>query len=198
MKSPRIKRPRKRRLQHWPRAADDFYCEPEWCAKRLFEVEKFEGRIWDPACGKGNIVRAAHGAGYEVVSSDLVPRGFRCEHVDFLICDAGDDNIVCNPPFALGEKFVAHALRLARRKVAILLPANWLNADKRSRWIEKSPLRRVYFITPRPTMPPGNGVPKGREAEHRGLADYAWLVWLQGYDGRPEICWLRRDGEAAS
>jgi hypothetical protein len=188
------KRPRKRRLRHWPRADHDFYVEPEWCARRLFEVERFEGRIWDPACGKGNIVNAAHAAGYETVSSDLVDRGFRCEHVDFLICDQGDANIVSNPPFSLGEKFAQQALRLATRKVAMLLPANWLNADKRSRWIEKSPLRRVYFITPRPSMPPGRGVPKGRKAhDHRGLADYAWLVWLQGYDGRPEIAWLRRD-----
>jgi hypothetical protein len=89
---------------------------------------------------------------------------------------------------------VRQALQLARRKVAMILPCDWLCADKRSRWIEGTPLRRIYFITPRPSMPPGHGA--ANPARDRGLANYILPVWLKGYDGRPEVRWLRRDGAA--
>jgi len=38
-----------------------------------------------------------------------------------------------NPPFSIAERFVAHALHMARGKVAMLLPAVWLGGNKRSR-----------------------------------------------------------------
>ena len=35
----------------WNKEPDGFYVEPFWVSERLFEVEKFDGTIWDPACG---------------------------------------------------------------------------------------------------------------------------------------------------
>jgi hypothetical protein len=102
------------------------------------------------------------------------------------------DNIVCNPPFGIAEKFVARALTKASRKVAMLLPANWVQGDKRSRWLETTPLRRVWFIAPRPSMPPGAAIEAGQKPGN-GTTDYAWFVWLRGFDGYPEIRWLHRD-----
>ena len=76
--------------------------------------------------------------------------------------------------------------------MALLLPANWVQGDKRSRWLDRSPLRRVYFITPRPSMPPGAVIAAGQKPGN-GTTDYAWFVWQVDYDGPAEICWLRRD-----
>lgn len=75
---------RKRESHLWSRDPHDWYCEPSWVSARLFAMEAFEGRVWDPACGAG--------------------------------------------------------------------------------------------------QKPGNGT-----------TDYAWLIWLRGFDGRPELGWLRRD-----
>jgi hypothetical protein len=46
---------RKRQSHLWVRDKHDFYVEPEWVSRRLFEVESF-GAVWDPACGSGRIV----------------------------------------------------------------------------------------------------------------------------------------------
>jgi hypothetical protein len=74
----------------------------------------------------------------------------------------------------------------------LLLPANWVQGDKRSRMLAGTPLRRVWFITPRPSMPPGHVLEAGGKPGN-GTTDYAWFVWLRGYDGAPEVRWLRRD-----
>lgn len=186
---------RKRDSHLWSRDPHDWYCEPPWVSERLFAAERFESAVWDPACGLGRIVTAARAAGIEAFGTDIVDRGLGTEEVDFLDCDSGEPNIVCNPPFGIAEKFVAHALSLADRKVAMLLPANWVQGDKRSRWLETTPLRRVWFITPRPSMPPGAAIAAGLKPGN-GTTDYAWFVWLRGYDGAPEVRWLRRGAAA--
>jgi hypothetical protein len=192
---------RKRESSLCERERNDWYVEPEWCSARLFEEEKFEGTIYDPACGSGNIVKSARAAGYYVTGSDIVKRSDECLlSIDFLNNNDWDrhHNIVSNPPFKLCDDrknkrfpFVEQALKRATRKVALLLPSNWLQGDHRSRWLATTPLRRVYFISPRPSMPPGQVIAAG-EKPGNGTTDYAWLVWLHGYDGAPEVRWLRK------
>jgi hypothetical protein len=137
-------------------------------------------------------VTSAQAAGHECIASDIVDRGCADQVCDFLTCARPRANIVSNPPFSIAEKFAGHALHLAERKVAMLLPANWVQGNKRSRWLESTPLRRVWFIAPRPSMPPAKGLAPGQKVGN-GTTDYAWFVWLRGYDGSPEIRWLRRD-----
>lgn len=184
---------RKRESSLWVREANDWYREPPWCSERLFVEEKFEGRICDPAAGGGNIIRSAASAGLDTIAFDIVDRGFPLYNVgDFLMSGSRHDNIVSNPPFGVAEAFVTKALSCSHRKVAMLLPANWVQGDKRSRWLAQTPLRRVWFITPRPSMPPGHVLAAGGKPGN-GTTDYAWFVWLRGYDGAPEVRWLRRD-----
>jgi hypothetical protein len=185
---------RKRESSLWAREANDWYVEPEWCSLRLFQEERFEGPIWDPACGRGTIVISALKSGLVASGSDLIDRGFdsTLTPYDFLLTDIKAANIASNPPFDMAEQFVAKALKLAERKVAMLLPANWVQGDKRSRWLAQTPLRRVWFITPRPSMPPGQVLEAGGKPGN-GTTDYAWFIWLRGYDGAPEVRWLRRD-----
>jgi hypothetical protein len=183
---------RKRDSHLWRRHPQDYYIEPKWCSERLFEMERFRGSILDPACGSGRIVRSAVAAGYTTFGSDIVSR-----HPDFPVSDFMDevrecDNIVSNPPFSIAEKFVARALHFAPGKVAMLLPANWIQGDKRSRWLEKTPLRRILFITPRPSMPPGPVIEAGGKPGS-GTTDYAWFIWDRDHIGSPQIGWLRRE-----
>ena len=185
---------RKRDSHLWERHPEDWYVEPEWCSVRLFERELFTGAIWDPACGKGTIVISALAAGVVAGGSDIVARGWDSTLTphDFLETSYQADNIVSNPPFGVAEKFVAKALTVARCKVSMLLPANWVQGDKRSRWLEQTPLRRVWFIAPRPSMPPGPVIEAGHKPGN-GTTDYAWFVWEHGYTGKSEIGWLRRE-----
>jgi hypothetical protein len=41
-------------------------------------------------------------------------------------------------------------------------------------------------------MPPGHVIARG-EKPGGGKMDYCWLVWEIGYEGPPEMRWLRRD-----
>lgn len=197
---------RKRDSSLWEREAHDWYQEPRWCSERLFEEEVFRGNICDPACGGGNILESAFNLGFRVWGGDLVKRSDWCQGGgDFLANEWGSkfpwplvDNIVCNPPFRLCDDrktgthpFVEKCLARATRKVALLLPANWIQGEKRSRWLERTPLRRVWFIAPRPSMPPGHVIAAGMKPGN-GTTDYAWFVWQQDYDGPAEIRWLRR------
>lgn len=195
---------RKKESNLWEREKDDHYVEPPWVSARLFQDERFEGNVVDPACGFGNIVRSAIDAGLDAYGFDVVKRSEYClaerDFMDMRWLDARPvQNIVSNPPFGICDNskdrpkgFVELALERAERKVAMLLPANWVQGDKRSRWLATTPLRRVLFIAPRPSMPPGHVIAAGGRPGN-GTTDYAWLIWLRGYDGRPEIGWLRRD-----
>lgn len=192
---------RKRESSLWAREANDWYQEPSWCSQRLFEEEPFRGAICDPACGGGTILQSAFAAGLEYCGMDLVDRRpLSFFQQDWLTYEGpAFDNIVSNPPFGLCDDrkagthpFVEQCLKFSTRKVALLLPANWIQSDKRSRWLERSPLRRVWFISPRPSMPPGHVIAAGAKPGN-GTTDYAWFVWQHDYDGAPEVRWLRRE-----
>ena len=189
--------PRDLNAHLWARHPDDWYVEPSFVSQRLFATEDFRGTIWDPACGLGRIVQSVRADGLMAVGTDLVRRGqlsdtVCSEEIDFLACDRLSQNIVSNPPYGIAQEFAVHALRSALNKVALLLPSKWLYGDKRSRWLETTPLRKVLALTPRPSMPPGPVIEAGI-APGGGKEDYAWFIWEIGYEGRPELGWLRRD-----
>ena len=138
----------------WTKDPDGFYIEPAWVDERLFDVESFAGTIIDPACGIGRIPDAARAAGYQTIATDLIDRGY--EHfdgiADFLRSDRRVANIICNPPYYICRNFALHALRQAHRKVAMIWLARRLNA---AIWRKATPLRSVYLLNPRPSMPSG-------------------------------------------
>lgn len=187
---------RKRKSHLWHRHPEDWYVEPAWVSERLFATESFEGGIWDAACGMGRITTAARDAGLRAFGSDLVDRGGADSQRDFFSfrrCPFEAANIVSNPPFRHAERFVTHGLGLVQRKVAMMMPSGFLQGNERSRWLEHTPLYRVYFLSPRPSMPPGTVIKAGI-APGNGTTDYCWMIWLRGYSGPAQISWLRRDG----
>jgi hypothetical protein len=188
-----IAEPRGKAAHVWERDEHDFYIEEPWCASRLFDVERFEGSIFDPACGSGTIVRAAQAAGLDADGADLIDRaGGQYGVADFMKAAELVDNIASNPPFKLARPFAERALLLARGKVALVLPSKWIQGDARSRWLETTPLRRVWFLCPRPSMLPGRLVLAGEKASG-GTVDYAWFCWERGFEGKPHVAWLRRE-----
>jgi len=180
----------------WDREKHEHYVEPHWCSARLFDVEKFEGPIWDPCCGFGRIAESATRAGLTAIATDIVDRGFRdfAGRADFLAeTETRAPNIVGNPPFNIAGRFARHAIGLPGvEKVALIFPTARLNA---AHWIEGTPLARVWLMTPRPSMPPGHVIAAG-EKPGGGKTDFCWLVWTRGRIGPPDLRWLRRDPHA--
>lgn len=181
----------------WARHPDDWYVEEPWVDRRLFEYERFEGSLCDPACGLGRIVEAAQRGGVkDAWGQDKVYRSTYCDRVsDFLhdqLTRRRPDNIVSNPPYKFSREFVVRARDIASREVAMLLPLRWISGDRRSRWLEETRPRRVLILTPRPSMPPGPVI-LARLPVRGGKTDFAWYIWERGYNGEPEFGWLRRD-----
>lgn len=187
------------RISHiFDREKNEHYVEPAWCSERLFERETFVGGIHDPCCGVGTIPEAAIAVGlhvnHSITGADIVDRGWKHgRRRDFFGDDGTYDNIVCNPPFNIAREFVEHALVIADRKVAIIFPTARLNA---ARWLTDTPLRRIWLLTPRPSMPPGHVIASGQKPGG-GKMDFCWLVFERGYEGTPELRWLHRDGSPA-
>lgn len=173
----------------WEREENEHYVEPSWCSKRLLEEEKFIGSIDDPCCGFGTIAMNVWSS-HNVTYSDIVDRGFSGTIIiDFFQSCWKRDNIICNPPFNIASEFALHALKLTKNKIAMIFPVARLNA---AHWIQGTPLRRVWLMTPRPSMPPGHVIAAG-DKPGSGKMDYCWLIWENEYKGNPELVWLRRD-----
>jgi hypothetical protein len=184
---------RPRRSHIWERESDEHYVEPPWCSERLFDVERFRGPVHDPCCGFGTIPEAAMRAGITATGADLVNRGWTLGDVeDFFQTNCKRWNVVCNPPFNIAREFMEHALSVVGYKVAAIFPTARLNA---ARWLDEMPLRRVYLLTPRPSMPPGHVIAAGGKPGG-GKMDFCWLVFDKRYTGTAEITWLHRDRTA--
>jgi len=168
--------------------------EPTWISIRLFEVEDFDRSqvLLDPCTGFGRIAEAAKVAGYTVIAADIIDQGYPgCLVQDFLDRKSTPPTVVGNPPFNAVEAFASHALELGARKVALLFPVARLNA---ARWLKELPLRRIWLLTPRPSIPPGYVIARG-EKPGGGKTDFTWLIFERGYTGKAEVDWLHRDGD---
>jgi hypothetical protein len=164
----------------------DFFPTPGWATAALLDVEKFEGLIWEPACGDGSMSRVLATKGNEVISSDLYDRGFGEVGVDFVNATRVVDNIVTNPPYNSAERFVAAGLRQSRRKFALLLRLAFLEGGNRYRTIFScTPPARVWAFSERITF-----YMAGAERKGSGTTAYAWFVWDKAHTGPAQLRWL--------
>ena len=163
------------------RVKDDFYPTPINATMALLENEKFDGDVWEPACGDGAISKLLKSQGYDVYSSDLIDRGYGDSHFDFLNSWRVHDNIVTNPPFNIGTKFAIHSLHCARKKVALFQKLTFLEGkERRDKLFSLNMLRRVYVFSERQ----GFGDHKG------GMLAFAWFVFDKEYQGKAEITFI--------
>lgn len=175
------------------RETHDFY--PTWPAatRALLSVERFDGPIWEPACGDGALSKVLAEAGHEVISTDLIDRGYGEGGRDFLMeWSPRAPNIVTNPPFRWAIEFTDRALQLTTGKVALFLRLAFLEGVERGRWFPGTPLARVWVMSRR--VPMGRGKLAG-EGEGHGVIAFAWFVWEHGHEGAPSLGWL--DWQAA-
>ena len=76
----------------------DYFPTPRWATFALIDNERFEGDIWECACGDGAMSRVLEETDCPVPSSDLYDRGYGDVGIDFLTVTRQADNIITNPP----------------------------------------------------------------------------------------------------
>ena len=166
-------------VQRHPHAArgNDLYETPAVATEALLRVEVTLPRtIWEPAAGRGAIVRVLREHGHDVVASDLVDYGGLDFVSDFLARErvpAGCEAILTNPPFRLADQFVAHALDLCPR-VIMLLRLAFLESVRHTHILENRGLARAHLFRKRLPMMHRDGW-QGRKG-NSGMA-FAWFVW---------------------
>lgn len=184
----------------------DYYATEPKAITYLLEVEKFKGSIWENACGEGHLSKELIKNGYEVISTDLINRGYGKGGVDFFKCEKPlGDNIVTNPPYAFAQEWVEHSLEIMNNgsKLALLLPIQFLESDKRKAMFMKTPPVRIHVFSNR-ILCGINGDFRAKDKQGNVVYDkngnpkkmssakcYAWFVWGVGnYDNKPTVDWI--------
>ena len=167
------------------RQKDDFYATPPEATQQLLDVEKFEGKIYEPCCGQGHISKVLIKNGYDVESSDLVNRGYGKSNIDFLMEYQTRDNIITNPPYGrLLMQFVRQTQKIADKKIAMLLKLTFLEGQERKEFFKEYPPTRVHVFSKRLSLM------KNGESYDGGMMALAWFVWEKNNKTTTTINWL--------
>lgn len=172
--------------------AANFYPTPPEATRALLSVERFDGPIWEPACGQGHIAKVLDAYGHQVVATDLNDWGYGTPHVNFL-----DErrpratHIVTNPPYGSGlaDDFINRALsftRITGGKVAMLLNLASLAHERRTADWRRNPPARLYAVDGVVCWPDPYRTPPKHFLQHR----YVWAVWEPGHTGPASFWWL--------
>jgi len=126
---------------------DDFQTPPEAITPLLRYLQP-DWRIWECACGNGNLVRAFEDYGFDVIGSDILGGH------DFLSETLGEfDCIITNPPFKYKQQFLERCYELGK-PFALLLPLTTLETKKRQELMKRFGIeiilfdKRINFETP--------------------------------------------------
>lgn len=172
------------------RAIEDYYASPAPIVRILLDNENFAGRILEPCLGEARVIEhVLHERGYnDVVCFDIAGHGD--ERRDFFSITEQYDAIVTNPPFRHHVAFIRHARKVARHKIALLLPLNYLTGKSRHDevWMDRDfPLARVLI------MSRGVNFLTNDPFADRLLASQlycAWFVFDRHHLGPPTMQWL--------
>ena len=180
------------------RVEHDFYAtDPETLKMFLYEFWKentFEGSILEPACGQGHISKTLKELlpNFDIISTDLINRGYGIGGVDFLTHDYKRkfNTVITNPPFSLAKEFIEKGLEVSDKYVIMFCKIQLLEGVKRKDMFLNTPLKYVYVHTTRQaTWKDGNPTDsKGRKWANTMCL--AWFVWDKEYVGNPIIKWI--------
>jgi len=182
-------------------AENDLYCtHPESiqlffkkCIERNFILPE---KIYEPCCGLGSISDELIKQGHDVLSTDLIDRGYGEGNIDFLkltketIRPEWKDYMKCiftNPPYKYAQECVEKALELLDDDgiCIMFLKTTFLETKGRLKLFKNHKLKYVWQYVNR------QGCGKNTKVfKNGGAAAYAMFIWDKSYNGLPEIDWI--------
>ena len=134
--------------------------------------------------------RVLEDKGYNVLSTDLIYRGYGTGNVDFLKTnEIFNGDIITNPPYSDALGFVKHAIEIIPNgnKVAMLLRLLFLEGKSRRMLFEEFPPKTVYVASGRIRCAKNGDFDSIKSGSAQA---YAWFVWEKGYGGETTVKWF--------
>lgn len=133
--------------------SDDFQTPKEALYPLLPYIKK-EWRIWECACGRGNLVNEFKKLGYDVIGTDITngkQYDFRYSKIE------PTDFVITNPPYSLKDIFLERCYELGK-PFALLLPLTTFEGRTRQYLFKKYGVQVIFFNRRiNFTTPSGNG-----------------------------------------
>lgn len=181
----------------------DAYFTQTWITQALMDHYAFDGPVWEPAAGKGDMANQIGENGYLIGRTDIVfDDGAGIEELDFLTqhkmlwwdaeiclrCRA----IITNPPFDKADAFIAHAFKLRPLQIAMLLRHDFDCARKRL-WMWSDPVMPFAMkltLTKRPRWDWWERDKPLASPRH----NFAWFIWDRRHKGPPILAHHLEEG----
>ena len=177
------------------REENDFYKTDPKALEVFLDVFDLHKNVWECACGDGGLSEVLLSRGYNVLSTDLVDRGYDklLFTKDFFEFDAEyDGDILTNPPYKYASEFVLHALDLIPNGnyVVMFLKIQFLESQNRyDSLFKKYPPKYVYVLSNRYNTAKNGEFEKYKAAP---ALCYCWFVWEKGFEGEPTLRWIHK------
>lgn len=175
------------------REVNDFYSTDPNALRLFLNKFKLHTQVWEHACGMGHLSEVLKEYGYDVLSSDLIDRGYGKTGVDFLTEEHENlkVDIITNPPYKYAYEFVDKAMSMVAegQYVVMFLKVQFLEGQKRLNLFNKYPPKYVYVNSKRQLCYMNGDMTKKMSS----ATCYCWYVWEKGFTGEPIIRWLDGD-----
>lgn len=184
------------------RETHDYYATEPKAVELLTEIEDIKPLVLEPCCGEGHISEVLENKGHNVISTDLIYRGYGAGNIDLyeyhnengklyrgdLLVTKDSFDIVTNPPYRYANEMTEHMLSLLNDggKLIQFLKLTFLESKARKELFKKYPLKTLHVSSSRLITCKNGDFDKYKS---RAVA-YGWFVWEKGYEGEPTIKWF--------
>lgn len=152
----------------------------------------FPRKVWECSCGEGHLSKRLEEHGIEVISTDLVDRGYGKGGVDFLATtEKVDMDILTNPPYKYAKEFIEHAMEITSmgNRIFMFLKVQFLEGKERKKLFKKYPPKCIYVSSSR-ILCAKNAMFDEMKAGGGSAVAYAWYEFVNGYHGDTYVKWI--------
>lgn len=177
------------------REENDFYATDPKALEIFLDKLNEDGiflhkNIWECACGKGHLSEVLKNKGYDVLSTDLIDRGYGIGNKNFLETSNIDikADILTNPPYKYAKEFTEKALDIQAKGyyTIMFLKIQFLEGQARQEMFKKYPPKYIYVNSKRQLC-----AMNGEFEKYNATAIcYCWFVWEKGFKDEPIIRWI--------
>jgi hypothetical protein len=156
---------------------------------------KLHKNIWECACGTGTLSKILIEKGYDVLSTDIIDRGYGIvnKNTDFLNSEyytntKFNGDILTNPPYKFAKEFVEKALEKVENGnyVIMYLKIQFLESKSRKEFLLTNPPKYIYVNSERQQC----YINGDMSNKLSSACCYCWFIWEKGFTGDPVIKWI--------